>query len=67
MLNMGSGRPYFGLTGTWLTVWVTVACATDMVSSYEIDPPIRQLTCRQTLFGYDQGVFGMSTEALDGR
>ncbi|KAK6002235.1 hypothetical protein QM012_001873 [Aureobasidium pullulans] len=23
-------KPYFGLTGTWLTVWVTVACATDM-------------------------------------
>ena len=21
---------YFGMTGTWLTVWVTVACATDM-------------------------------------
>jgi hypothetical protein len=34
--------PYFGLTGGWLTFWVTVACATDM-----------------TLFGYDQGVFGM--------
>jgi MFS family permease len=26
----GSGKPYFGMTGTWLTVWVTVACATDM-------------------------------------
>ncbi|KAJ5288760.1 hypothetical protein N7478_001790 [Penicillium angulare] len=23
-------RPYFGLTGGWLTFWVTVACATDM-------------------------------------
>ncbi|KAJ5917863.1 hypothetical protein N7454_010238 [Penicillium verhagenii] len=23
-------RPYFGLTGGWLTVWVTIACATDM-------------------------------------
>lgn len=22
--------PYFGLTGGWLTFWVTVACATDM-------------------------------------
>lgn len=22
--------PYFGLTGAWLTFWVTVACATDM-------------------------------------
>ncbi|KAJ5769410.1 hypothetical protein N7520_003969 [Penicillium odoratum] len=23
-------KPYFGLTGGWLTLWVTVACATDM-------------------------------------
>ncbi|KAJ5716260.1 hypothetical protein N7493_008171 [Penicillium malachiteum] len=23
-------RPFFGLTGGWLTFWVTVACATDM-------------------------------------
>lgn len=23
-------KPYFGLKGTWLTFWVTVACATDM-------------------------------------
>ncbi|KAH6638811.1 general substrate transporter [Boeremia exigua] len=30
MFGIGSGKPYFGLTGTWLTVWVTVACATDM-------------------------------------
>ncbi|KZM19095.1 substrate-specific transmembrane transporter [Ascochyta rabiei] len=30
MFGLGSGKPYFGLTGTWLTVWVTVACATDM-------------------------------------
>ena len=38
----GVKKPYFGLTGGWLTFWVSVACATDM-----------------TLFGYDQGVFGM--------
>ncbi|KAJ5730665.1 uncharacterized protein N7483_005173 [Penicillium malachiteum] len=24
-------RPYFGLRGGWLTFWVTVACATDMM------------------------------------
>jgi hypothetical protein len=36
-------QPYFGLRGGWLTFWVTVACATDMM-----------------LFGYDQGVFGIS-------
>lgn len=23
-------KQYFGLTGNWLTFWVTVACATDM-------------------------------------
>ena len=23
-------KPYFGMTGSWLTFWVTVACATDM-------------------------------------
>lgn len=26
----GGKKPYFGLTGGWLTVWITVACATDM-------------------------------------
>ncbi|KAJ5100430.1 hypothetical protein N7456_006482 [Penicillium angulare] len=25
-----AGKPYFGLTGGWLTVWITIACATDM-------------------------------------
>jgi MFS family permease len=23
-------KPYFGLTGGWLTLWITIACATDM-------------------------------------
>lgn len=23
-------KPYFGLTGGWLTAWITFACATDM-------------------------------------
>ncbi|KAJ5151581.1 hypothetical protein N7492_009876 [Penicillium capsulatum] len=26
-----SSQPYFGLRGGWLTFWVTVACATDMM------------------------------------
>lgn len=26
----GAKAPYFGLTGGWLTFWVSVACATDM-------------------------------------
>ncbi|KAE8154076.1 general substrate transporter [Aspergillus avenaceus] len=28
---MGIEGPYFGLKGGWLTFWVTVACATDMM------------------------------------
>jgi hypothetical protein len=28
----GKSGPYFGMKGAWLTFWVTVACATDMVS-----------------------------------
>ena len=31
MAEKTTAKPrYFGMTGTWLTVWVTVACATDM-------------------------------------
>ena len=26
----GNGKPYFGLTGTELNIWVTVACTTAM-------------------------------------
>ena len=26
----GGRAPHFGLTGGWLTFWVSVACATDM-------------------------------------
>lgn len=28
--KLGPKKPYFGLTGGWLTVWITIACATDM-------------------------------------
>ena len=28
--KIGPKKPYFGLRGGWLTVWITVACATDM-------------------------------------
>ncbi|RAK96494.1 general substrate transporter [Aspergillus ibericus CBS 121593] len=28
---MANSKPYFGLKGGWLTFWVTVACATDMM------------------------------------
>lgn len=28
--SKGGGKPYFGLTGGWLTFWVSVACSTDM-------------------------------------
>lgn len=30
MKTIQSSKPYFGMTGKWLTFWVTVACATDM-------------------------------------
>jgi MFS family permease len=50
-------KPYFGLRGGWLTFWVTVACATDMVCPLFSFQCIL-LTYFQTLFGYDQGVFG---------
>lgn len=63
MFGFGSDRPYFGLTGTWLTVWVTVACATDMVSLIH-HPQMTRLTIAQTLFGYDQGVFGTFSKSL---
>jgi hypothetical protein len=39
-------QPYFGLRGGWLTFWVTVACATDMMlfgydqGVFGIFPPI---------------------------
>ncbi|KAK4696252.1 hypothetical protein P7C71_g1650, partial [Lecanoromycetidae sp. Uapishka_2] len=28
--SKGGRKPYFGLTGGWLTFWVSVACSTDM-------------------------------------
>ena len=27
---VGNGKPYFGMTGTELNIWVTVACTTAM-------------------------------------
>lgn len=30
MGRFGGREPFFGLTGGWLTVWITIACATDM-------------------------------------
>lgn len=30
MFNSQQRKPYFGLTGGWLTTWITIACATDM-------------------------------------
>ena len=30
MASARNGRPFFGLSGGWLTFWLTVACATDM-------------------------------------
>lgn len=30
MLHSRRSKPFFGLTGGWLTTWITIACATDM-------------------------------------
>ena len=30
LLDLFKMQPYFGLTGGWLTFWVSVACSTDM-------------------------------------
>ncbi|GME45892.1 Sugar/inositol transporter [Neofusicoccum parvum] len=30
ILTSSDKKPFFGLTGGWLTFWITVACATDM-------------------------------------
>lgn len=30
-------QPYFGLKGRWLTFWITVACATDMVRTAALE------------------------------
>ena len=60
-------QPYFGLKGTWLTFWVTVACCTDMalfgydqgvfsgvnVSRNYLDLMVRRL---HTKFGYDADI-----------
>ena len=27
---VGNGKPYFGMTGTELNIWITVACTTAM-------------------------------------
>ena len=51
--------PYFGLTGTQLNIWVTVACTTAMALFGEIliDLVVYQLLISISI-GYDQGVFG---------
>lgn len=56
-----NGRPYFGMTGTMLNVWVTVACTTAMTLFGEMLPAL--IDSGLPLFiklyqGYDQGVFG---------
>lgn len=52
--------PYFGMTGTQLNIWVTVACTTAMTlfgAKIFVDPT--QQTSNMILcIGYDQGVFG---------
>jgi hypothetical protein len=59
--QMKDKRPYFGMTGTSLNVWVTIACTTGMIlfggcSKYFSWSHI--LISSRKCLGYDQGVFG---------
>ena len=53
-----NGRPLFGLTGAWLTVWITV-CVNGPPRMIARLPCSLQIACAtdMTLFGYDQAVF----------
>ena len=56
---VSNGKPYFGMTGTGLNIWVTVACTAAMtlfgnLSHESMDAMIVNLH----ITGYDQGVFG---------
>ncbi len=53
-------KPYFGMTGTQLNVWVSVACITAMTLFGGL---LYSRYCKGDMFkviciGYDQGVFG---------
>lgn len=54
-------RPYFGMTGTQLNIWVTVACTTAMTLFGALLLPTRPSLSHTGTYGslgYDQGVFG---------
>lgn len=57
-------KPFFGLTGGWLTFWVTVSCCQYILTADELTMFSGQVACAtdMTLFGYDQGVFSKSNE-----
>ena len=60
MATPNTKRPYLGLTGTKLNVWVSVACITAMTlfgeSFVHAADDLEVLNTDPT--GYDQGVFG---------
>ena len=54
-------RPYFGMTGTQLNIWVTIACTTAMTLFGALLLPTRPSLSHTGTYGslgYDQGVFG---------
>lgn len=59
-------KPYFGLTGGWLTFWVTVCLSNRLSRAQYTDEsrPLLKVACAtdMTLFGYDQGVFSKETD-----
>ena len=59
---VGNGKPYFGMTGTELNIWVTVACTTAMAlfgnQLFLESTQDRAMLLNLCTTGYDQGVFG---------
>ena len=55
-----NGKPYLGMTGTGLNVWVTVACTTAMALFGKLSHESIYDAIANNLHtpGYDQGVFG---------
>ena len=56
-----NGKPYFGMTGTELNTWVTVACTTAMALFGNLLFLLRRSGYVNNFVfttGYDQGVFG---------
>ena len=58
MSSSKDNMPYFGMTGTNLNIWVTVACTTAMTLFGNLSPESSHRPNILHTIGYDQGVFG---------